>query len=74
MKLSTKLPYNYEPTDCGISPQSSIETLQRYMANKTQKVSIVTTPDDYHLVNHSNDYGVTLEDKYNIFAKRFNLI
>ena len=73
MKLSTKLPYNYEPTDCGISPQSSIETLQRYMAYTT-KVSVVETPDDYHFVNYSNDYGDTLEDKYTIFAKRFGLI
>ena len=73
MKLSTKLPYNYEPNDCGISPQSSIETLQRYMAYTT-KVSVVETPDDYYFVNLSNDYGDTLEAKYNIFAKRFGLI
>jgi len=73
MKLSTKLPYNYGPIDCGISPQSSIETLQRYMAHTT-KVSVVTTPEDYHFVNFSNDYGDTLDEKYNIFATRFGLI
>ena len=74
MRLSAKLPYNYGPIDCGISPLSSIETLQRYMATKTQKVSVVETPDDYHFVNYTNDYGTTLDDKYNIFAQRFGLI